>query len=981
MTNMMVESNFVPKYLIITLFAILFGAFWAVLNLYNYYPVLKMWIDRLLSQKFHRATLSLDEDMNHLPELDVYIPAYKEGEVIDQSIESVNNTNYPNVSLYILVEPDDDDTRGRLTELKSQFDFTEIVVPLDYPGDSNKPRALNYAFEQTTGEICGVLDAENIVEPDFFTKIASALTTGEKDYAQGMVDMINEDDGWLNTLFRAEYGYWYQIIFPSFVWTRFPLPLSGTSCFFWRSVLEDVSSYRYQENRTPWGQEAKEWFSTHDLTGHCPWDQRNVTEDFELGLHLWIQDYKFALVDSVITEESPLEVDNWIRQRTRWQKGKIYTFSQYVRNPPSNPKQALHVIWQSFLPHLGPVNIAGIVILLIFSYAVGYTLTPIVDSVLTASFAFFLIGLLSHAYGYWKVSDHPPHIKLGRAVMILFTLPLYWLLHWGADLRALKQTYLGQFHWEKTTHTGRNSTLTSGGTINDIDYSARVKQYASEIKLVGVVATVGTVLYSHSVLEMSLWIDEAYTLSVRGSMPISSLINVQSDPHPPVYYILTHIWMNIFGEPLISARIISVIASVLSIFAMYQLGRALYNHRTGIFASALLTFSTFQVHYAQVARMYALFSLFTILSTYCFVRMLQTKTTRSVTLYIIVTLVMIYTHLFAGFVVVAQSLFIHYSYFIPGKNADLSIPSLSQWWGVKIIIFAASLPWLVLKLPAYLPWLGTGSQAQRINWITEPDISVFFDTVLFYMGYPDIYPVLAGNPITRRLSIAISTIVGIVIGIMILKRIRIRMRHGQSELVERKTHFAVFIVLSMTVLPYLVSHIVTPLYVIRYTIPGGILFYVVVSHGIEEIDTTVIQYLVIGVLLLGMMGNLAVYSQGESIEQWEEASAWVEENGDSDDLVLMNPYWIDNAFLYYYDNPSAAIAQYPGSDSTPSEGDPDRLRALVTNNETVMIVSWGYGSKESIRSVLRETHSLENRKRFGVIEVYKYEQREDSQKK
>lgn len=459
----------VPEFSLIEGTAILFGLIWATVNFYHVYPFFQLFLDAKLSRENSTVYTEIEDESieNQLPTIDVLIPAYREGDVIHQSIRSIRNANYPQtlVNVHLLVEPDDTDTQRALDELSKEYEFQEIRIPTDYqsiivpekyPGLPNKPRALNYGFELTEGELVGVIDAEDIVDPNLFSKVSGALIGCGKDFVQGKLDMVNEDDGWKNTLFRGEYGWWFGILLPAFYHVGYPVPLGGTTNFFHRSVLEEISTKRYQQYGNPWNEKQRAWFGENNLDGAVPWDPRNVTEDFELGIFLWKEGYELGLIETVTREESPLTVDAWVRQRTRWQKGKVYTFLQYLRHPPRGLRAKFHGFFQSLLPHLAPVNIAGIVILAMFANLAQEGLHPAIWIVLSLGLVFVLESMLLQLYGYWIVSTESRFTRVRRAVLNFATVPFYWLLLWGAELRALKQIYLKQNHWEKTTHHGRN---------------------------------------------------------------------------------------------------------------------------------------------------------------------------------------------------------------------------------------------------------------------------------------------------------------------------------------------------------------------------------------------------------------------------------------------------------------------------------------------------------------------------------------------
>lgn len=459
---------------LIAITGVAFGIVWIVVNFYHLYPYVQFYaIPRLTRADMRDDVYVSQKDISDiavddLPTIDVLLPAYKEGNVISQSISSIRQANYPQelVNINILTEPEDDQTREALEQLSDRYEFqeitippeyNEIVVPNKYPGAPNKPRALNYGFELTDGDIVGVIDAEDIIDPDLFIHVYNGLIREEHDYVQGILDMVNENDGWMNTIFRSEYAWWFQWLLPAFHYSGYPVPLGGTTNFFHREVLNEISERRYKEYGSPWSENQMAWFDQHSLDGAMPWDPRNVTEDFELGLFLWKENYSLGLLDSVTREESPLSLSGWIQQRTRWQKGKVYSFIQYANNRPQGINAKFHLLLQSFLPHLAPINIAGIVILLMVANILGLGMPIGVALVLIVGFIFLIEMNIIHAVSYWRATSVSVSKRLLRATIVLLTLQIYWIPLWGAEQRALKQVYTNQLHWEKTTHHGRNA--------------------------------------------------------------------------------------------------------------------------------------------------------------------------------------------------------------------------------------------------------------------------------------------------------------------------------------------------------------------------------------------------------------------------------------------------------------------------------------------------------------------------------------------
>ena len=341
---------------IIQLVAFIFGIAWLAVTLYTFYPLLQYVVVSFVnthtnySNEIGNLVINTqNEELEHLPEIDVLVPAYDDGNVVHQAISSLRATEYPTSKLKInvLIEPGDTDTWRALTSLNEDYEFTTLVVPESYPLQSNKPRALDYGFNKTSGDVVGVIDAEDIVDPALFQYVATGLYVENKDFVQGRLDMINENDGWKNLLFRAEYGYWYTLLLKGFYTVGYPVPLGGTTNFFRRSTLKEIAQIREDEYGLPWPDDSMEWFEDQNISYDAPWDALNVTEDFELGLLLWVHNFDIGYLNVSTREESPVDYNNWITQRTRWEKGKIYTMFQWFRHPPEGIGKKFHLLFQS----------------------------------------------------------------------------------------------------------------------------------------------------------------------------------------------------------------------------------------------------------------------------------------------------------------------------------------------------------------------------------------------------------------------------------------------------------------------------------------------------------------------------------------------------------------------------------------------------------------------------------------------------------
>lgn len=106
----------------------------------------------------------------------------------------------------------------------------------------------------------------------------------------------------------------------------------------------------------------------------------------------------------------------------------------------------------------------------------------------------------------------------------------------------------------------------------------------------------------------SLWFDEVFSQRVVSLFdPIELFQNgVAGDVHPPLYFALLWLWVQLTGESVVALRMLSVLIALLALPACYHLGRLMFGHRAGAPALILAAVAPYQVYFAQETRQYAL---------------------------------------------------------------------------------------------------------------------------------------------------------------------------------------------------------------------------------------------------------------------------------------------------------------------------------------------------------------------------------------
>ena len=105
-----------------------------------------------------------------------------------------------------------------------------------------------------------------------------------------------------------------------------------------------------------------------------------------------------------------------------------------------------------------------------------------------------------------------------------------------------------------------------------------------------------------------LWLDEALSVNIA-RLPLGEIGGaLRQDGHPPLYYWLLHVWMDIFGTGTEAVRAFSGVWSLALFPLMWVAARRLGGVRVAWFATILLALSPYAIRYGSETRMYVMVS-------------------------------------------------------------------------------------------------------------------------------------------------------------------------------------------------------------------------------------------------------------------------------------------------------------------------------------------------------------------------------------
>ncbi|MCX2543244.1 glycosyltransferase family 39 protein [Pseudomonas sp. COW5] len=223
-----------------------------------------------------------------------------------------------------------------------------------------------------------------------------------------------------------------------------------------------------------------------------------------------------------------------------------------------------------------------------------------------------------------------------------------------------------------------------------------------------------TVVRFYDLTAAAIWGDEGSSLLLARYTLGGIWEHAAFDVHPPLYFMLLHGWIGLFGEGILSIRSLSALAGIATVGLGMCLVDRLATRRAAIIAGVLLALLPTAVRYSQEVRMYSLLGLLlvgTTLALICWVRRPQRR--RYLVIYALLMSAALYTHYFAVLAALSHWLYLGLIRLLPGYR--LRHIQRKDWWLANLAIVALYLPWLpnLLDLTQHMEELKVGGD---VGW-------------------------------------------------------------------------------------------------------------------------------------------------------------------------------------------------------------------------------------------------------------------------
>ncbi len=397
-----------------------------------FYQVLFVIIPFLMKPKPHKETV--------IHKIGVLISARNESSVIGQLIESLHNQDYPQDKLRIFVCADNcTDNTAQLSR-----DNGAIVYERFNKQQVGKGFALKFMLDNISRDFADdpcdayiVLDADNILEPNYVTEMNKTYSDGY-EIITSYRNSKNYGDTWIS----AGYALWFlresKYLNYSRMLANTSCAIGGTGFLVSRKVTEQYNG----------------------------WNFFLLTEDIEFTVQNVIDGRKIGYCGTaVLYDEQPTTLkQSWI-QRLRWSKGFLQICRRYTgtlfKSIFSRKFTSCADIFLVVVP--SAVAIVAFFLLVIGAIVIGALLLAGVKfDVDTSLLLYWLIKNLALGYGWMfllglitTITEWDSiHCKTYKKILYLFTFPVFLATYFPITIHA----FFKKVKWDPIVHT-KTSTI------------------------------------------------------------------------------------------------------------------------------------------------------------------------------------------------------------------------------------------------------------------------------------------------------------------------------------------------------------------------------------------------------------------------------------------------------------------------------------------------------------------------------------------
>lgn len=362
-------------------------------------------------------------------------------------------------------------------------------------------------------------------------------------------------------------------------------------------------------------------------------------------------------------------------------------------------------------------------------------------------------------------------------------------------------------------------------------------------------------------------IDEPFTIfhAQEGVWDILKL-PANNEPNPPLFMLLLHFWIKLFGNSAASVRLLPLLFNALTAVIIYFTGKKFFNTGSGVLASSLFILSTYHFYFGLETRTYSLLSMATAGSLFFYLSLLRNPDNKKhIAALVFTNFLLIYSHFFGWFVVFIQ--FVANFLYLKDRKVFKTVLITTVLTGVTFLPMA----------PIFIKQFFISSKG---TWVQPPESFEFLNQLYFFSN--------------SRFMLNIFTTI-IIFGIILM----VLFKNFKTV----KKEF--FVILLWWLVPYTIMFFVSykvPMFISRYILFNSIGYYLFLGVFINIFFKEIYAYILSGVVVVLMFYYLEINSKFLFYREVQNSVNHIKKYVNESTSIIIYPHWDHYGFIYYYNN-------------------------------------------------------------------------------
>lgn len=363
-------------------------------------------------------------------------------------------------------------------------------------------------------------------------------------------------------------------------------------------------------------------------------------------------------------------------------------------------------------------------------------------------------------------------------------------------------------------------------------------------------------------------IDEPFTI-YHAQFAVRDIVEfLKPTNNPPLFEIVLHFWIKVFGISAYSVRFLPVIFASGAVIFVYKIAVTLFNKPSAITAACMFTFSNYVIFYSHDCRAYSLFLLLTVASFYYLIKIINGDfSIKYKVLYCVLNVMLVYCHYFGFIVWIVQAIYVIMFF---RKN----VQNFFVLFGISLLLYA---PQIIVFFQR------TSDSARYGTWITNKvnAESLYNKIVLF------------GNmPVVALLCLAFLLL-------YVIKKLVTKNKPRTNEF-EIKNEALIIIWFFIPLLMLFFISFKIPVFLDRYLVFISPAFYIMMGFIVNSLlKNKYVEFYISTALILGFA--LTMQLNPDKKREVKRVVEYIKGNKGKKTLVIICAHDFINNFTYYYD--------------------------------------------------------------------------------